>query len=1148
MQRVAAAATLALLAGGSALAGSPFGPAGTDTTIDLSVMGAKFPKKDKQTKEGEVLVRFKSTVPQSTRDALHVQLGNQKLRELRGTGVHHVRVSPDQTIDQAVARYAAESTVQYAEPNFSLMAMRVPSEPAFNLLWGLNNTGQTLGTPGADIKATLAWDLVVGSPTVAVMVIDSGVDYNHQDLAGNIWVNPGEVAGNGIDDDGNGYIDDVRGIDVINVDVDPMDDYGHGTHVAGTVGAVGNNALGVVGVNWAVRLIPCKFLDATGNGSVADAVTCLDYARSLKAAGVNIVATVNSYGGLGAFSQTMFDAINAQRDILFVAAAGNFGLDNDSNDFFPANIALPNVLSVAATDHTDQMPTFSDFGRRSVHLGAPGANITSTTPFNNYLAANGTSMAAPHVAGVAALLKSQDGTRDWRAIKNLILAGTDPKPALNGKTITGGRLDASASASCANRPKLSALKLPQAFTLGVPVTLSVLSVNCANAVGPVTATVSPGGQTFTLVDDGIAPDIAAGDGIFTATWTPTQAFSSITFSSAAGTETVGMLDLTPTAVSGPVTATRGDAITVNVTLSNPSSMSAPASTLNVYLSVDGVITATDILLGSVATPALAAGAQAVVPATVAIPANVTAATYFLGAIVDPGNQIDEADETNNTRAGSTIAVGAVANDLTISALSGPATGITGDPIAVSATVNNLGSTAAPASTLNFYLSTDQVITTADRFIGTAAIGSLAAGGSQLVSGSVPVPVDLAPGTYYLGAIIDPDNVVAETNETNNTRVGNTIATSTRNIDLSLTAVGGPTTAKDQAAITLTATVKNGGTVTAPASTVRWYLSTDPTITTADYLIASAATGSLAGGKTQRLSVTASVPGTVPAGTYYLGAIVDPNNTLAETNNANNALQSGTVAVSYSVDLLMTAVAGPTAAATGQSVTVTGTVMNQGLVKTAGNVTVGFYASADAAITTGDTLLGTVTVAPIAAGASVPVSLTAVLNTALKAGTYTVGAIADPGALVAESVESNNARAGNTVAVTYGPDLIVTAVSGPASAARGASVTLNGTVRNQGVGALGALSDQNVGATASTVRLGFYLSTNNTITANDTLVGAVAIGPLSAGQSVPLSVTITLPTSLKAGTYYLGAIADFSNGIAETNEVNNALVGATLVVN
>src|SRR5262245_10457268 len=218
---------------------------------DLSMMGQRFPKKFRESKEGEILVRFKASVPTATRDATHPRLGNTKLRELRRSGIHQVRVSPDQTMDGAVATYLADPNVEFAEPNYALQAMRAPNEPAFNLLWGMENTGQTLGTAGADIKAKLAWDRVTGSPGVVVAVIDTGLDYTHQDFTTtgvitpegtvtgpNVWVNPRELADNGIDDDGNGRIDDVIGIDVFNGTSDPFDDNGHGTHVSGTIGAV----------------------------------------------------------------------------------------------------------------------------------------------------------------------------------------------------------------------------------------------------------------------------------------------------------------------------------------------------------------------------------------------------------------------------------------------------------------------------------------------------------------------------------------------------------------------------------------------------------------------------------------------------------------------------------------------------------------------------------------------------------------------------------------------------------------------------------------------------------------------------------------------------------------------------------------------
>ncbi|HSB51359.1 MAG TPA: S8 family peptidase, partial [Dissulfurispiraceae bacterium] len=494
-------------------------------------------------KDGELIVKFKSRVSKSKKDKLHAINGSKIKKEYTRFDIDHVEIKKGMTVKDAMAMYEADPDVLYAEPNYMVRIEAIPNDAFFNQSWGLLNTGQTGGTPGADIDAPNAWNITTGSANVVVAVIDTGVDYGHADLSANIWVNTGEIAGNGIDDDGNGYVDDIHGIDTMNNDSDPFDDNGHGTHVAGIIGAQGNNAVGVAGLNWNVSILACKFVDANGYGFIDGAIRCLDYVKALKASGVNIVATNNSWAGF-AYSQALYDAINAQRDILFFAAAGNGGGYNDTDPLFPASYFLPNVVSVTATDDTDGMPWFSNFGRRSVHLGAPGESILSTLPAVNYFnipggygSYSGTSMATPHVTGVAALLKAQNPASSWIDIKNLILSGGDTVASMTGNTLTGRRLNAFGSLSCVSSPLFSAIAFPTVFTAGTQEFLAALSINCASSVGPVTVT-SSASETITLRDDGVAPDLAAGDGIFSASWKPASPYTNLAFTSPAGSETV----------------------------------------------------------------------------------------------------------------------------------------------------------------------------------------------------------------------------------------------------------------------------------------------------------------------------------------------------------------------------------------------------------------------------------------------------------------------------------------------------------------------------------------------------------------------------------------------------------------------------------
>jgi subtilisin family serine protease len=479
----------------------------------------------------EVIVKFRDGVPEFNKTMARSRASGTRVRVFRMVhGLEHHRFPPNVSVDAAIGIYRQDPDILYAEPNYIVRTTNTPNDTSFGELWGLYNFGQLGGTPGADIDAPSAWNITTGSSSVVVAVLDTGIDYNHPDLSANMFRNTLDCNTNGIDDDGNGRIDDCFGVDTANNDSNPLDDNRHGSHVAGTIGSVGNNGAGVVGINWSVNLMACKFLDANGSGSTAGAIACLEYVRTMKDRGVNIIATNNSWGG-GGFSQALFDAIqnHQQGGIVFIAAAGNgnafgIGLNNDQTPFYPCVYGLSNIICVAATSRSDDRASFSNYGRRTVHIGAPGLEILSTTLNGTYATLNGTSMATPHVTGTAALLKAADPARDWRAIRNLILAGGDNVASM-ANTITQKRLNAFGALTCSNAPffsRLTPVADSVAGTVGTPIGISVLNINCAVPNGDVVVTVNPGGETITLLDDGLGLDQAAGDGNYSGQWTPTS--------------------------------------------------------------------------------------------------------------------------------------------------------------------------------------------------------------------------------------------------------------------------------------------------------------------------------------------------------------------------------------------------------------------------------------------------------------------------------------------------------------------------------------------------------------------------------------------------------------------------------------------------
>jgi subtilisin family serine protease len=411
---------------------------------------------DTEFRSDRLIVKPNLGAASSEISALQAQIGVTKVTTAEQFGIQIWDIAPGNNVEQIVSAYENDSRFEYIELDYTIRLddvkttsptdedlaaitpqITTPNDPYYPQLWGLNNTGQTGGTPDADIDAPEAWDIRRESPDTVIGVLDTGVDYNHPDLVGNIWTNPGETAGDNIDNDGNGFIDDVRGWDFAYNDNNPSDVQGHGTHVSGTIAARGNNGVGVVGVTWNAKIMPLKFLNDSGSGSTSNAILALNYATNK---GVKL--TNNSWGG-GPYSQGLYNAINTagQRGALFIAAAGNDRNNNDTNPFYPASYNLPNIISVAATDHNDALANFSNYGRNSVDLGAPGTNILSTTPGRNYASYNGTSMASPHVAGAAALVSAQNPTWTAQQVKDRLLDTVDPKPALNGRTVSGGRLN-----------------------------------------------------------------------------------------------------------------------------------------------------------------------------------------------------------------------------------------------------------------------------------------------------------------------------------------------------------------------------------------------------------------------------------------------------------------------------------------------------------------------------------------------------------------------------------------------------------------------------------------------------------------------------------------------------------------------------------
>ncbi len=396
----------------------------------------------------DVIVRYRPGADAADRAEARRGADVRRRETLPLAGLEVVDPPAGVSASAAAAALEREPEVLYAEADVPRVALAVPDDRFFALQWALRNTGQTIrgsaGAPDADVDADLAWDVTTGGGAVTVAVIDGGMALEHPDLAPNRFVNRAEAEGRaGVDDDGNGLVDDAGGYDFVERDPAPQDADGHGTHVAGTIGARGGDGVGVAGVTWGSRLLPLRVLDGAGGGTASDAIRAYGYAARAGARVANL-----SFGGATA-SRAERDALAAAPGVLFVAAAGNDGEDNDVVGSYPCEYELANVVCVAASDRDDRLASFSNSGATSVDLAAPGVDIASTVLDGGYAYMDGTSMAAPHVAGAAALVLSRTPGLTTAGLRSVLLDSADRRPALAGRVVTGARLNAAAAVALA---------------------------------------------------------------------------------------------------------------------------------------------------------------------------------------------------------------------------------------------------------------------------------------------------------------------------------------------------------------------------------------------------------------------------------------------------------------------------------------------------------------------------------------------------------------------------------------------------------------------------------------------------------------------------------------------------------------------------
>jgi subtilase family serine protease len=782
-----------------------------------------------------------------------------------------------------------------------------------------------------------------------------------------------------------------------------MDDHNHGTHVAGTIGAVGNNGVGVAGVNWVSSIMGLKFLSASGSGSIADAVLAMDFAIQVKTifagtGGANIRILSNSWGG-GGFSQTFLDLVKEANDhnMLFIAAAGNSGISNDFIASYPASYVAPNVVAVAATTNTDTRASFSNYGVKSVHLGAPGANVLSTIRGGAYAFASGTSMATPHVSGAGALVLSHCPL-NAADLKEALVQSVDPLASLATLTMSGGRLNVRRAIDSCSIPPTAPTSLR---AIGGDKQVRLVWTAGTNATGyRIKRGVTPGGP-YTVVASSVRTLQYVDSGLVNGTtYYYVVSAANILGESAGSPEASATPALPPDAVissfTAPSSAAAGSSVTVSVTTKNQGTGTASESTTRFYISTNSVWDAVDMRLPEIqAVPSLAPGIAATASIPIVVPSTLGTGVHYLIAKADAEDVLFENQEGNNTSA-RTVTVGP---DLLISTLTVPTVAAPGATITADFAVRNQGASPAAASLLRFFWSANSALDAADTPLAQMDLAPIDGAGTASGKATLTIPTGAATGTHYIIADADASKAVLESSEANNSaaravRVGG---------DLVIAAFDAPAVGGLGVEFTIGDTTKNTGASAISASVTHFYLSADAVLTATDALLGTRSVGPLQAGEASVGATPVTIPDGTNPGYYYLFARADGGNIVTETQESNNgAIRS----FSIGPDLIVSITSTPWPITPGTAAVVKDNVSNRGGGQAAPSVVM-YYFSTNYTLDANDQLLGTRSIDALSPGMSNIGTLSVTVPTGTAPGYYYLIAKADAGLGVAEVSETNN---------------------------------------------------------------------------------------------------------------------------------------------